>query len=86
MLIPKIHMNGTSGAELLQQACDVMAALNDTLEAMRKATPNGRDYYQQGEAAAKEARDQFSNLYRTIEDVRLEFEVLAMGIDAQMGV
>ena len=85
MLIPKIHMNGTSGAELLQQACDVMAALNDSLEAMRKATPNGRDYYLQGESAAKEAREQFSNLYRAVEDVRLEFEVLAMGIDAQMG-
>ena len=85
MIIPKIHLNGTSGDQLLEQTCSVMTALNDALDAMRKATPNGRDYYTLGDGMILKAQDEFKALYRSIEDVRSEFEVLAMAIDAQLG-
>jgi hypothetical protein len=45
--LPIIHLNGTSKQSLLEQLEEVYLALSAALDAMRKASPNGRDYYPQ---------------------------------------
>jgi hypothetical protein len=47
MKFPTIHMNGTSGKDLLEQNLAVQDALRQLLVAMANAGPNGRDYYVQ---------------------------------------
>ena len=42
---PIIHLNGDRAETLLAQLEAVYSALSDVLEAMRKAGPNGRNYY-----------------------------------------
>jgi uncharacterized Ntn-hydrolase superfamily protein len=43
-MTPTLNLNGTSGAELLEQVNAVLAALRDTHKAMADAGPHGRDY------------------------------------------
>lgn len=44
---PTIHLNGTAGADLLEQYTSANDALGVALKAMRGAWPNARDYYVQ---------------------------------------
>lgn len=41
---PQVNLNGTSREQLVEQQCDVMAALRAVTAAMGEASPNGRDY------------------------------------------
>jgi hypothetical protein len=45
IVVPMVHMNGTSKAELLEQQSDARQAIADAITALRKAAPHGRDYY-----------------------------------------
>jgi len=45
LILPVVHRNGTSRAELLEQACDAGAAISRALNALYEAGPNQRDYY-----------------------------------------
>jgi hypothetical protein len=45
MILPIIHLNGTSKGALLDQRCEVLAALRKAQEALAEMAPNGRDYY-----------------------------------------
>jgi pantothenate synthetase len=55
MMMPTIHLNGTSREELIEQHVAAVAALNRALEAMARAAPHGRDYYPQGAGAIQQA-------------------------------
>lgn len=52
MMLPTLHLNGTSGADLMSQTVDAMIALSDAIKALQAAGPNGRDYYLQQETNA----------------------------------
>lgn len=84
MLIPTVHLNGTSGQDLLEQQQAVLDALRAVREAMVAAMPNGRDYYPQGEDAIGEAREAFRKQYYIIGDMILAFDAVMMGIDDQI--
>lgn len=45
MILPIIHMNGTSKQELIEQRKTALHAISEALAALRKMSPNGRDYY-----------------------------------------
>ena len=45
MILPIIHMNGTSRQELIDQRTAVLDTIRATLTALGKMSPNGRDYY-----------------------------------------
>jgi len=42
---PVVHLNGTSGRDLLEQQRAVSRAIAALREALANASPNGRDYY-----------------------------------------
>lgn len=45
LILPVVHLNGTSREALVEQRTDVARKLREALEAMCQACPNGRDYY-----------------------------------------
>lgn len=48
MMIPTLHLNGTSRTELIKQLTDAGHALALAIDALGNASPHGRDYYPQG--------------------------------------
>jgi hypothetical protein len=49
--VPTVHLNGTSGEELLAQLNTAILQLIQARRAVVAAAPNGRDYYLQGDQA-----------------------------------
>jgi len=45
LIVPLIHMNGTSKERLTEQLSDAYDALDLAYKALKEASPNGRDYY-----------------------------------------
>jgi hypothetical protein len=66
MMVPTVHLNGTSKEELMRQLRDAYRALVKAMDALAEACPNGRDYYPQGPgahgAAMKEHSERFAKL------------------------
>ncbi len=60
MQLPMIHLNGDSQDSLIEQQANVLAALRGAEEAIRAATPHGRNYHPLGpdayQAAVREHR------------------------------
>ncbi len=72
MIYPTIHMNGTSRMSLLEGYMDVLVALQEAMDALAKATPNGRDYYPQGPEAILVAQTQHREQMVRLESVAEE--------------
>lgn len=51
IMIPLVHLNGTSKQSLLDQYENAIKALEDAKEVLLKSAPNGRDYYPLEEGA-----------------------------------
>jgi hypothetical protein len=81
--IPTVHMNGTSYADLLEHVLKAYRSLRDTEQALRDMTPNGKDYYIQGDGAGEEARRQHQRRLNAIRDIQEELEEIACGIQDQ---
>ena len=45
LILPIVHMNGTSKGALLAQNRKAWDAINDAYAALKQAAPNARDYY-----------------------------------------
>ncbi len=73
VVAPFVNLNGTSKDDLIEQLTEVYSKLNDVYEAMRQATPNGRDYYM-GEVPYEEARLQHMRRMKTVQDLQQELE------------
>tara|TARA_R110000868_G_C10772357_1_gene754803 strand:+ start:156 stop:578 length:423 start_codon:yes stop_codon:yes gene_type:complete len=85
MMFPTIHLNGTSGADLLSQTVDAMLALSDAIKALRAAGPNGRDYYvQQDVTAFAQAQQQHWDRIAKLEAVLADLVAISESIHAQM--
>ena len=76
-ILPTIHSNGTSAQALLDQARGVLDALRALRGAMADVAPNGRDYYPQGEEAARTACREHERRRQSVERIWLEYEALA---------
>ena len=72
LVVPTVHLNGTSRGELLRQIADAYTALGKALDAMALATPHGRDCYVQGEGATERARADHSARVAKVAEVRDE--------------
>ena len=84
MQIPTVHLNGTGGESLLKQVTEAGDAVNNAIEKLRAAWPNGRDYYVQGENATKEAMHEWWVRTEKLHEVRSELEAIAHGVAEQM--
>lgn len=82
IVLPIIHMNGTS-PERLKAALDVFyCKLSDAAEALRECSPNGRDFYPEpGRMNLAVAQHHRRN--HVLRDLQNEIEAEMDGIDEQ---
>ncbi len=78
MIVPVIHLNGTSKQSLIEDHCGMTHFLRQAIEALAKCTPNGRDYPSGG---WKEAMTEHVSRRDRLCDVLRELEELTMKID-----
>lgn len=74
MIVPTIHMNGTSKAELVRGYEEAYESLSVAYEKMRQAAPNGRDYYPQSESAIGTAIDEHMERLEVVADLMQDYE------------
>jgi hypothetical protein len=86
MITPTIHLNGTSGAVLLEQQLKALAALRAALDAMIEAYPNGRDYYVAGQTAISTAMSEHEARVAVVASIADQYEAIAESISDQLSV
>lgn len=78
MMLPTVHLNGTSKDRLIEDNRAVMGHLSRVLSAMHDASPNARDYYPQGPGAFTKAMEEHSERIKRVIALRSEMmEILA---------
>lgn len=83
MILPTIHLNGSSPDELLRQNIEARKALRRAIEAFEQATPNARDYYPQSDNAHRQAvREHLSRVQR-LRDVMEEVSAIIEHLDEE---
>jgi hypothetical protein len=80
LMIPTVHLNGTSRNELQEQLRNARKAIRTAIEALSAACPHDRDYYVQSATAGPKARDQHRNRLRRLVSVQTEIETILMGV------
>lgn len=80
MMVPTIHLNGTSKQDLLADMLKAYHAIQHAKAALGQASPNGRDYYPQGNGALLIAQDEHRDRIDRLTSVADEIEALAMAI------
>lgn len=80
MMIPTIHLNGTSRDSLREQQLDVLGHLRKAERALHEAGPNGRDYYPQGEGALSKAQAEHADRLARLKALMVEVYALAEAI------
>lgn len=83
--IPTVHRNGTAYKDLFEPVCTAMNAIRAADKALIEVTPNGRDYYPQGDSAFSDARQQHERRRLALRDMLSELQELAIGIQDQEG-
>ena len=83
MMIPTVHHNGTSKAELMSLYVSACTACADAITALIAASPNGRDYYVQGPDAFGKAQKEHQERINKVHAVRCELDALIIAVDQQ---
>jgi hypothetical protein len=84
VLIPTVHLNGSSGEVLLDQYTTAAEAIRKALDAVCNSGPNARDYYVQGPDAALAAQREHEARLASLKRVRDELAAIAEGIQDQL--
>lgn len=84
MIVPTIHLNGTSGADLMSRTDEARLALSDAIKALQNAEPNGRDYYVQGPRVIDAAKDEHIARLEKLEAVQADLVALSEAIYEQI--
>lgn len=84
MMLPTLHLNGTSGTDLMSQTVDAMLSLSTALDALKIMGPNGRDYYVQGPRVIDAAMDEHIVRIEKLEAVLADLVTISEAIHAQM--
>lgn len=80
LMIPSVHMNGTSRNELQGQLFNARKAIRTAIEALSAACPHDRDYYVQSPTAGPLARTQHRDRLRRLISVQSELEIILEGV------
>ena len=83
MMIPTIHLNGTSRASLLSELESAHAAMSAAIDALRQVTVHGRDYYVQGEHAYTQARSEMDARLIALKDIANDVLTMHINIRSQ---
>ena len=77
MILPTIHRNGTSKADLFDGYMTALAAMQAAIDAVIQTGPHGRDYYPQGDDALRQAQAAHQDRLKRLHAVALELNTLA---------
>ena len=77
---PTIHRNGTSREALIEAYVNAGECVRAAMEALAHASPNGRDYYPQGDGAIKTAMRQHSERLAKLRTVYNDLQEIAEAI------
>lgn len=83
MLVPTVHLNGTSAENLIRPLIEARRALRHALQAVDETAPNGRDYYPQGDDAIGVATREHLRRLDRIQAVSRELDELLEGVQEQ---
>lgn len=83
LVVPCVHLNGTSKAALVQALTDSYVALATASEALAASAPNARDYYVLDAGAFERARAQHESRQQRIAEVLAEIVHLSAAVDRQ---
>lgn len=76
IIVPNVNINGTSHSELVEQVRNVREALRSAREAMAKATPHGRDYYDSKDSIkARVEHKERAKILHEMEEAYLQLEI-----------
>jgi hypothetical protein len=76
VILPTLHLNGTSYDELFDKADAACNALYTALMALRATAPNARDYYVQGNTAFSTAQNEYSERLARLSIVLMDMQSL----------
>lgn len=76
MMIPTVHMNGTSKDALTEAIREAVHAIHEAGRLLAATYPNGRDYYPQGNDAVHTAMKEHDARMQKLRDVVTELETL----------
>jgi len=79
VVIPHIHLNGTSRESLLNAYCEAYSAVRIALDGISNIAPNGRDYYITDNF--KEAVGQYDSWVNKLKQVQQEIADIIYEID-----
>jgi len=80
MKTPTIHLNGSGRTILSEQYERADLAINDAINALFDARPNGRDYYTQGNEAYDVALSEHTARVRALVGVRTDISAIRLAI------
>lgn len=84
MKFPTVNLNGTSKRALLEQQANALVAVNDAIDVLHEAYPNGRDYTPQGSPEAladlHQAISEHSDRILRLSNIAAELEQIALHI------
>lgn len=86
VVVPVVHVNGTSAPNLIGSLNDAWEALDAAAEFIRKAAPNGRDYYPApGRMALAEAqhRARLAAIRGVQDNIQAEIEAIGRQADGR---
>lgn len=84
MLVPTVHLNGTTGEVLLDQYTSAAHAVQKAIDAVCDSGPNARDYYVQGPDAGLAAQREHEERVKALKGVRDELAAIMEGIQDQL--
>ena len=80
LMVPMVHLNGTSQAELERGYEEALQLLDQAADELAKTAPNGRDYYRyEGDALARAQREHEARM-SGVRAARDQVEVILMAL------
>ena len=76
MILPTLHLNGTSSESLADGYAEAMKHLRAAMRALDACSPNARDYYPQGPAAYGQAAREHEARAKSVRAVATELQAL----------
>ena len=83
-MIPLVHLNGTSGENLLRENRAAARAIETALEALIAGGPNARDYYVIDAHAFPQARDEHHARLTALHSIKMDLDIIGMKIADQI--
>ena len=83
MMFPRVHLNGTSKHELLEQMLAAVHAVRNALKIVQRAAPHARDYYVISDEAYAVARTEYEVRLSKLIEIKNELNEIATVIGSQ---